>query len=67
MKKKNKWNKFKRIATGTIKTLVIITAFLFFACSLAHLLLTEVKAILIFLISFVLLALFGVANKGVFQ
>ena len=67
MKKESKWKTFKRFATKTLKMLAIITAFLFFACSLAHLFLTEFKAILMFLISLVLLTLFGVANKGVFE
>ena len=57
----------KRKIKDLIVTVLIAISLIFFVCSLAHLLLTEIKAIVTFVISLTMLVLFGVANKGVFM
>lgn len=67
MKRRIKWHKFKCRVKNLIRVILVVTAFMFCFCALAHLMLTEIKAIVTFVISLTMLVLFGVANKGVFM
>lgn len=66
MKRKIKLHKFKSKVKNFILVVLMVAAFVFCFCSLAHLLLMEFKAMVMFVISLTMLVVFGVANKGAF-
>lgn len=65
MKRKIKWHKMKCKVTNFIKVAIVVLAFMFAFCSFVYLAETQLKALFTFVISVILLILFGVANKGV--